>query len=302
MRILVTGGSGMLGHCLMRLAAPLHQVVGAYHTHPVKISGCNLARLDVNDEKMVDSMVQSFCPDVVIHTAGLTDVDACERAPEKARRINSDGTAIVASSAQRSGAHLIYISTDYVFDGSKGNYVETDRPNPVNQYGASKYLGEEYAQLNCFTTTIIRTTMFGLKLTPQVGMMESMVAALRGRKPMTRFVDQYFSPLYTGQLSEAILRVAERRATGIFHIGSVQKISRFEFAKKVARVFGCNAAAIHAGPFRQIDGLARRPQDSSVVSDKISGQVGIAPLAVHDGLIQLKRDWQGLGSEGTVLQ
>jgi len=302
MRIVVTGGSGMLGHCLLRLAAPLHRVLGTYDTHPVKISGCKLARLDITDEEMVDAMIKSFRPDVVIHTAGLTDVDACERAPEKARRINGDGTAIVAGSAQRSGAHLIYISTDYVFDGSKGNYVETDRPNPVNQYGASKYLGEEYAQRNCPTTTIIRTTIFGLRLPPQVGMMESMVAALRGHEPMTRFVDQYFSPLYTGQLSEAILRVAERRASGIFHIGSVQKISRFKFSKEVARVFSCDATAIYAGPFRQIDGLARRPQDSSVVSDKISHQLGITPLAVHDGLIHLKRDWQGLRGEGMVSQ
>ena len=302
MRIVVTGGSGMLGHCLMRRAAPQHQVFGTYRTHPVEISGCDIARLDITDDETVGSMVKSFRPDVVVHTAALTDVDACERTPEKARRTNSDGTAIVAKAAEQSGAHLIYISTDYVFDGSKGNYVETDRPDPVNQYGASKYLGEIYAQRICPTTTIIRTSMFGLKLPPQVGMMESMVAALRGRKPMTRFVNQYFSPLYTGQLSEAILRLAERRATGIFHMGSVQKISRFEFSKEVARVFNCDAAAIHAGPFRQMDGLARRPQDSSLVSDKISDQLGIAPLAVHDGLIQLKRDWQGLGGEGMVLQ
>ncbi|MBM2803312.1 MAG: dTDP-4-dehydrorhamnose reductase [Deltaproteobacteria bacterium] len=301
MRIVVTGGSGMLGHGFMRRAAPQHQVCGTYHTHPVEIPGCHLARLDITDEPKVDSIVKSLRPDVVIHSAGLTDVDACERAPEKARRINSDGTAIVAKAAEQSGAHLIYISTDYVFDGSKGNYVETDAPNPVNQYGASKYLGEEYAQRNCTATAIIRTTMFGLKLAPQVGMMESMVAALRQGKSMTRFVDQYFSALYTGQLNEVILRIAERRATGVFHIGSVNKISRFEFSKAVAKVFSCDAADIHPGPFRQMAGLARRPQDTSLVSAKISDQLGIAPLAVHDGLYQLKHDWQGLGSEGTAL-
>lgn len=301
MRIVVTGGSGMLGHCLMRRAAPRHQVFGTYHTHPVEISGCNLAQLDITDEQMVDSMVKSLRPDVVIHTAALTDVDACERAPEKARRINSDGTAIVAKATEQSGAHLIYISTDYVFDGSKGNYVETDRPNPVNEYGASKYLGEECAQHTCPTTTIIRTTMFGLKLPPQVGMMESMVAALREGKSITRFVDQYFSALYTGQLNEVILRMAELRVAGVFHVGSLKKISRFEFSKEVARVFSCEAAEIHPGPFRQMEGLARRPQDTSLVSDKISDQLGIAPLAVHDGLHQLKRDWQGLGGEGMAL-
>lgn len=301
MRIVVTGGSGMLGHCLMRRAVPKHQLFGTYHTHPVEISGCNLARLDITDDKMVDSMVKALRPDVVIHTAALTDVDACERAPEKARRINSDGTAIVAKATEQAGAHLIYVSTDYVFDGSKGNYVETDEPNPVNQYGASKYLGEENAQQNCTATTIIRTTMFGLKLSPQVGMIENMVAALRERKPMTRFVDQFSSPLYTGHLSEVILRLAERRTGGIFHVGSLSRVSRFAFSKEVASVFACGASEIHPKPFQQIDGLARRPQDTSLVSDKLREQLGMPLPAVHDGLYQLKRDWQGLGGEGMAL-
>lgn len=301
MRILVTGGSGMLGHALMRRAAEHHAVFGTYRTHPAEIAGCQLVPLDITDGTMVEAVIGKFRPDVVIHTAALTDVDGCERAPQMARRINSDGTAIVAKATEQAGAQLIYISTDYVFDGAKGSYVESDPPNPVNQYGASKSLGEDYARQYCTRTTVIRTTMFGIKLPPQVGMMESMVAALGARKPMTRFVDQFFSPLYTGHLSEAIVRLAERQESGLFHIGALNPVSRFTFAREVARVFGCADLEICPGPFQQIDGLARRPKDTSLVSDKVTALLGISLPAVHDGLFQLKRDWQGLDREGMAL-
>jgi dTDP-4-dehydrorhamnose reductase len=301
MRIFVTGGSGMLGHRFMRLAAPRHQVFGTYHTHPVAIAGCSSVALDITDEEAVQAEFKSVRPEVVVHTAALTDVDGCERSPEKARQINSHGTAIVAKVTQQWGGHFIYISTDYVFDGSTGNYVETDLPRPVNEYGASKFFGEEYARQNCACVSIIRTTMFGLKLPPQVGMMESMVAALRGGKPMTRFVDQYFSPLYTGQLGEVILRIAEQAAAGIFHVGSATKLSRFDFSEQVAEVFACGDAQIRPGPFRQFEGLARRPQDTSLVSVKIRDRLGIELPAVQDGLLWLKQDWQCLGAEGMAM-
>jgi dTDP-4-dehydrorhamnose reductase len=298
MRIFVTGGSGMLGHCLMRLAAAQHRVFGSYHSHPVAIDGCSLSPLDITNEVEVRSRFSSVQPDVIIHTAALTDVDECEKFPDKARRINSDGTAIVARAAQALGASLVYISTDYVFDGSTGGYRETDTPNPVNAYGSSKLLGEKYASENCARVSIIRTTMFGLKLSPQIGMMESMVAALRDGKPMTRFVDQDFTPLYTGHLSEVIIRMAQLAVTGVFHVGSANKVSRLEFSKQVAEVFALSDSNIYPGPFRQIEGLARRPQDTSLICKKITAQLEMELPGVREGLSWLKRDWDCARREG----
>jgi dTDP-4-dehydrorhamnose reductase len=142
--------------------------------------------------------------------------------------------------------------------------------------------------------------MFGLKLPPQIGMMESMVAALHDGKPMIRFVDQYFTPLYTGQLSEVIIRMAQRAVTGVFHVGSANKVSRLEFSKQVAEVFALSDSNIHPGPFRQIDGLARRPQDTSLVCQKITVQLEMGLPAVRDGLSWLKQDWVRAREEGTA--
>ncbi len=300
MRIVVTGGSGMLGHCLMRVARQAHEVWGSYHTHAVNIPGCSMFPLDVTNEAEVRGRLKPLAPEAVIHTAALTDVDECERSPETARRINSGGTKIVATISEELVARFVYISTDYVFDGRRGDYREDDQPNPVNQYGKSKLLGEEAARANCSQSLIIRTSMYGWKLPPRIGMMEGLVAALRAGKPMTRFVDQHSTPLYTGQLSEIILRLVELAATGLFHVGAMEKVSRYEFSRQVAALFAAGCAQIQPVPFRQIDGLAQRPQDTSLRSQTIQQRLGIEVPRLRPGLIDLKRDLEEPTKEGTV--
>jgi len=302
MRIVITGGSGMLGHRLMRRAASRHDVWGTFHTHPVKIAGCSMMPLDVTKEAEVRARLNEIQPDVVLHTAALTDVDECEKNPERARNINSHGTAITAKVTEELGAQLVYISTDYVFDGAKGGYKEDDVPNPVNHYGASKLLGEEFARQQCSRGLIVRTTIFGRKIPPQVGMVESMVSALRSGKSMTRFVDQYFTPLYTDLLSELLLCLAERQINGRYHVGSRDKVSRYEFSRQVVDVFALSRAEIRQGPFHQIDGLAQRPKDTSLNCDAITGLLGVQLPTVKEGLVHLERDWNGTAQDGVVIQ
>jgi dTDP-4-dehydrorhamnose reductase len=211
--------------------------------------------------------------------------------------INSKGTETAAKIADKLDALFIYISSDYVFDGAKGNYSENDTPQPVNHYGRSKLLGEEAARQACSKLLILRTTMFGLKIPPQTGMMEGLVAALRGGKPMTRFVDQYFTPLYTQQLSDLMVRFAELGITGLFHLGAVEKVSRFEFAQQIAEIFALAASEIRPVSIRQIDGLATRPRDTSLISRTIVERTGIELPQVRTGLSRLKEDWQAIREE-----
>ncbi|MBI2532810.1 MAG: SDR family oxidoreductase [Deltaproteobacteria bacterium] len=298
MRIVVTGGSGMLGHNLLRQAVLSHEVWGSYHTHRVDVQGCAMFAMDVTAEADSRDQLKAIRPHCVVHTAGLTDVDLCERSPQTARAINSEGTRITATIAEEMGAQLIYLSTDYVFDGEKGDYSERDAPSPVNHYGRSKLLGEELARQSCSRLLIIRTTMFGRKIPPRAGMMESLVEALRRGEAVARFADQYFSPLYTGQLSGLILRFIELGLTGLFHVGSSEKVSRFGFAEAVAQAFAPGKAKIHAVPFRQIEGSAMRPRDTSLVSKATEERLGVQLPTWRAGLAQLKRDWENLPEEG----
>ena len=298
MKIVVTGGSGMLGHCIIRLACRRYEIWGSYHTHHVEIPGCAMFRMDVTNESEVRAELNAIKPDFVVHAAALTDVDECERSPEKCRRINSEGTKITAKVAQDLGALFVYISSDYVFNGVTGNYREGDSPDPVNHYGESKLLAEQYARQLCSRLLIVRTTIFGLKLPPRIGMMENLVGALRRGRPITRFVDQYFTPLYTGQFSDIILQLVEIGATGLFHIGPSEKVSRFEFAQQVAEIFAPGCSEIRPVSFQQIDGLARRPRDTSLISGAVQEKLGIQPPDLRAGLLRLQRDWLELPEEG----
>jgi dTDP-4-dehydrorhamnose reductase len=290
MRIVVTGGSGMLGHNLMRLARKQHEVWGSFHNHGVDIPGCRMFALDLADGPRARDQLGSIKPDVVVHTAAMTDVDECERDVDSARRINAEGTGVAAGASEDLGAHFVYISTDYVFDGERGDYSEQDSPAPVNRYGESKLAGEEYVRQRCSKGLILRTTLYGLKMPPRRGMIETFVKALHDRRALTRFADQFFTPVYTGQFSEIILRLVDLGACGLLHVGG-EKISRLAFAQRVADVFA-PGVSIQPVPFKQIEGIARRPRDSSLVSRRVEERYGIGLSQVRGGLERLKEDWQ----------
>jgi dTDP-4-dehydrorhamnose reductase len=292
MRIVVTGGSGMLGHNLMRCASREHEVWGSFHTHRVNIPGCRMFPLDLVEERDSAAMLKKIQPDAIVHTAAMTDVDECEKERDLARRINAEGTGLLAAVAEDLHARFIYISTDYVFDGERGNYVEADTPAPVNRYGETKLMGEELVRQRCSQALILRTTMYGLKLPPRRGLMETLLEAISGGKTLPRFVDQCCTPLYTGELSEVLLRFVDLGISGLFHVGAGEKVSRLEFARQVAQVFGLNSAAIQPVPFKQIDGLARRPRDTSLVSRAVERRLSIGLPKVKVGLERFKSDWK----------
>jgi len=292
MRILVTGGSGMLGHNFMRLASRQHEVWGSYHTHRVNIAGCSMFSLDLAGAEGIKSNLISIKPEVVVHTAALTDVDACEREPEKARRINAAATAVLADSAEHIGARFVYISTDYVFDGIKGDYCEEDSTGPVNFYGESKLAGEEATRQRCSRALILRTSIFGLKIPPNMSAIESLVGSLRRERKLARFSDQFATPIYTGHLSGLILNLLETGVSGLFHVGGGEKVSRFQYAQYVREVFSIEGAEVQPIPYRRINGLATRPRDSSLNSQKVRDQLAVRLPVVKEGLERLKSDWK----------
>jgi dTDP-4-dehydrorhamnose reductase len=132
--------------------------------------------------------------------------------------------------------------------------------------------------------------MYGLKMPPRKGMIETLVEALRGGRPLSRFADQFFTPVYTGQFSEIVLRLMDRGARGLLHVGG-EKISRLAFAQSVADVFA-PGVSIDPVPFKQIEGIARRPRDSSLASRCIEERYGIDLPRVRSGLERLRKDWQ----------
>lgn len=222
MKLLVTGAAGMLGRDVMLAAGNAgHQVVGYGH-----------AELDVGDGAAVSSKIGGERPDVVINCAAWTDVDGAEEAEEEATRINGAGAGNVAAAAAAVGASVVYVGSDYVFDGSKGApYVETDQTAPLSAYGRSKLAGEEATRAANKRHFVVRSAwLFG---TGGPNFVETMLrlAADHGEVLVVR--DQVGSPTYTWHLAYGIVRLIEGVEFGIHHMAAAGSCSWYEFAREI---------------------------------------------------------------------
>jgi dTDP-4-dehydrorhamnose reductase len=222
LKLLVTGAAGMLGRDVMLAAGNAgHQVVGYGH-----------AELDVADSASVSAKVEAERPDVVINCAAWTDVDGAEQAEEEATRINGEGAGHVAAAAASVGASVVYLSSDYVFDGSKGApYVETDQTAPLSAYGRGKLAGEETTRAANKRHFIVRSAwLFGIGGRNFVETMLRL-AADHGEVLVVR--DQVGSPTYTWHLAYGIVRLIEGVEFGIHHMAAAGACSWYEFAREI---------------------------------------------------------------------
>ncbi len=237
MRILITGANGLLGYDLWHILKNKHELYGCGRSSPAwYIDEKKWLKLDITDQQQTYTQITKLNPDIVIHLAAISNVDHCEKNPEIAYKVNSIGTRNICLACQRFDTILCYISTDYVFDGEntpEDGYKEDDKPNPINVYGKTKYLGEFYVKhlLNKFY--IVRTAwLFGKNR-------ENFVSyVLNSIKNSTEInvVDQVGSPTYTKDLSEAISFLIEKSAFGIYHITNSEKCSREEIIEEIFKI------------------------------------------------------------------
>jgi len=231
MRVAITGALGQLGrslqdalegHDLLRIDLPVH---------------------DVTDKGIIPS-IADFEPDCVVHTAAMTDVDGCERDPDAAYRINAVGTRNVALGCQRCNAPMLYMSTDYVFDGtSEEPYLEYDEPNPISVYAKSKLAGEEFVRdlLNRFY--IVRTAwLYGHTGNNFV---KKILELAEEEDELSVVANEFGSPTYAPYLSEAIARVIQQPLYGIYHLVNEGSCSRYEFAAKILELAGMGDFPLH---------------------------------------------------------
>ena len=226
MKLLITGANGQLGHELVRATiAAGHEVVATSHE-----------TLDITDKLAVDAAITVARPDVVIHAAAWTAVDACESDPDKAMLVNGTATKYIAAAAHAVGAHVVYISTDYVFDGSKTSpYDEEDAPNPQSVYGASKLEGERALGPNDAIVRIAWVCGF------YGGNMVKTILRL-AEQPQLKFVDdQIGNPTFADDAAEMIVRIATEKRSGTWHVTNQGDVSWYEFARQVLMAAGFDA-------------------------------------------------------------
>jgi dTDP-4-dehydrorhamnose reductase len=290
-RILVTGVSGFLGRYVAATLKDHYALLGTYRRHATVLDAGELTRLELTDVEAVHATFREFRPDVVVHTAALGDVDACERHPNDAYRVNVQGTEAIAQAAVAVGARLIYISTDQVYDGIKGYYDEADVPQPLMVYGRTKLEGEHRAAAICHDTMILRLALlYGWGIPTRLNFVDWLVEQLRAGREVPLFVDQYRTPLYVVQAAEAIgqlIEASEVRET--FNLGGGERINRYMFGLQFCEVFDLPEALLKPIEMSFTGGLAARPRDCSMNSSKISSRLQMVPLTVEEGLRAMRQ-------------
>jgi dTDP-4-dehydrorhamnose reductase len=269
MKLLVTGAGGMLGRDVMLAAGNAgHDVVGFGH-----------AELDVGDEAAVGSKVESERPDVVINCAAWTDVDGAEEHEEQATAINGAAAGAVAAAAASVGASVVYVSTDYVFDGAKASpYVETDQPAPLCAYGRGKLAGEEATAAANARHFIVRSSwLFGVGGSNFV---ETMLRLAVDHGEVLVVRDQVGSPTYTWHLAYGIVRLIEGVEYGIHHMAGGGQCSWYEFAREIFEQAGVECRVLSATT-EMLGRPAPRPSYSALTSGR---EHAIVLPAWQDGL------------------
>jgi len=239
-------------------------------------------------ERTLEAIVDS-APSVVVHSAAETDVDRCETERDLARRINVEGTANIADACVRAGAKLILVSTDYVFDGNKGNYAETDEPNPISFYGLTKLEAERIAASTSPDSLIVRTSvLYGWHPT-KLNFATWVLKGLRERQILKVVNDHINSPTLADNLADAIRKATKYNSQGILHIAGSERISRFDFARRIARQFDLGESLLVPVEMKDLDWIAKRPRDSSLNVGKAEKELDIELFGVDRGLEAMAR-------------
>lgn len=287
-RLLIIGGSGLLGSNIVRTAAQNFEVYASYYSHPVQISSCSFMPLDIKDRHETLSLLRKVRPELVIHTAALVDVDYCEEHPGEAWLINADGAENVALASKKVGAKLIYISTDSVFDGEKGMYTEADVPHPINIYAKTKREGEIRVQRSLPDSLIIRTAFYSWSLPGRHSLAEWVITELKKENSLRMFTDVFFSPIPADALVEAMLEMYRKGLTGIYHVGGTERCSKYAFGLEIARIFGFNDSYIQPSTLAEAKLKAPRPKDLSLNISKVVNSANIHLPNLREGIFQLK--------------
>lgn len=267
MRVYVTGADGMVGTALRRA---LRDTAA---TARWAVRGVSIGDFDIADAAAVDASVGEFAPDVIVHAAALAIVDDCEADPRRALRVNVDGTHNVVSAARRYGSRLVYLSSDYVFDGANrpaGGYREDDVPNPLSIYGLTKLAGERMAA-TVPRHLVVRTSWLFGGPDERTDNVLALVRRIRDGKPSSLIADQYSCPTYTVDLAAALIHLltATPALAGTVHVANTGSASWHEVGRLVAAEVG---GAPRLTPVRLADSpfLGRRPNDSTLNTDRLA--------------------------------
>lgn len=293
MKVMVTGANGLVGSRLCALLAVQGHAVTGVSRGPSRIAQ-PYASVDLTDAGAVKRALDELKPEVVINPASMTDVDGCEKEPAGAFAANCAAVATLALETKRLGAHLVQVSTDYVFDGETGGYAETDRPNPRGVYPITKHMGEEAVRALAGSWAIARVSVvYGWPQAARSNFGAWLVGALAVKQPVKLFSDQHVSPTLALSAAEMLAELAERRLPGIWHTAGATTVNRVDFARALCDRFGFERDTIVPSRLTDLELATPRPKNSSLNVAKALGDLKAKPLTLDVALDRFHHEWSG---------
>jgi dTDP-4-dehydrorhamnose reductase len=289
MRILVTGANGLLGQKLVTLlqSDPDVSFVATAREKPViEVTPGTFQQLDITDRQTVMRVVAETKPDVIINTAAMTQVDDCEDKKDTCWQANVEAVSYLIEACRANNTHLVHISTDFIFDGTKELLDESEEPNPVNYYGKSKLAGEQKLMESDISWCILRTVLvYGVTRDMSRSNIVLWVKNNLEQGKTIRVVnDQWRTPTLAEDLAIVCLLAAKKRATGVFNISGKDYLSVYDIAIRTADFFKLDKSTIVETDSTQFKQRAGRPMKTGFIIEKAKKELGFAPRSFEEGL------------------
>jgi len=291
MKILVTGSNGLLGQKILAqgISEPQLEMIGCSQgvDRIESIAGYAYHELDISDRSAVLDIIERIRPNVVINTAAMTNVDACESDKERCWQVNVDAVAHLIEACKSVNARLIHLSTDFVFNGEEGPYIETDEPDPLSYYGKSKLASEELLINSDLENWAIARTIIVYGTADNMSRTNVVLwakGALEKGEKIRVVDDQFRSPTLAEDLAEGCLLIAMKKAKGIFHISGKDTMSILELVHRVADHFGTDKSIVEPIKTASLGQEAARPPRTGFILDKAQKELGYFPHSFEEGL------------------
>ena len=299
--ILMTGGSGLLSTNWALSIRDEYKVTLLLHQKKISLLGVNTEIVSLSSLEECLSVLEKHQPDIVIHTAGLANVEECESNPNLAQTVNVDLAKNIATACSNQGVKLVHISTDHLFLGDQEFSTEESVTNPVNNYAKSKLLGEQQVLENCKDALVIRTNFFGWGTSYRQSFSDFILSKLRSGKSLDLFQDVFFSPILIDNLSSKVHQLIDLKSTGLFNIVSSERISKYDFGIKLANCFNLDTSLINKISVDDKPNLVKRPKDMSLSNTKLRQTLDCKIASLDDQLQTLKKqESEGVASQVTL--